>query len=213
MKSIQITNIRSLGAWEWDFSEEGVVDMSGVPQQLIHSIPDIQVSTPSIAIATIPTTLTTTRAVAVTTTTTPQPGCSHWVTTSTSTAMSAFEGSPVMYNIADLEPLQGNLAVKEIIEISDSESEISFNTMITPIQVHSPLGSIPDILSETKKDLHSGDRPSRKEPKCPDPEVIWEMREKSDHPSWMGSPVNLPKIEFKPPNGEVIIKTDNDESY
>ena len=41
MENIQITNIRSLGAWEWDFSEEGVVDMSGVPQQLIDSIPDI----------------------------------------------------------------------------------------------------------------------------------------------------------------------------
>ena len=160
MENIQITNIRSLGAWEWDFSEEGVVDMSRVPQQLIDSIPDIQVSTPSIA--TTPTTLTTTRAVAVTITTTPQPGRSHWVTTSTSTTMSAFEGSPVMYNIADLEPLQGNSAVKEIIEISDSESEISFNTMITPIQVHSPLGSIPDILSETEKDLHSGDRSSQR---------------------------------------------------
>ena len=122
MENIQITNIRSLGAWEWDFSE-GVVDMIGVPQQLIDSIPDIQVSTPSIATA--PTTLTTTRAVAVTTTTTPQPGCSHWVTTSTSTAMSAFEGSPVMYNIADLEPLQGNSAVNQITEISDSESEIN----------------------------------------------------------------------------------------
>ena len=63
MENIQITNIRSLGAWEWDFSEEGVVDISGVPQQLIDSIPDIQVSTPSTAIATTPTTLTTTRAV------------------------------------------------------------------------------------------------------------------------------------------------------
>ena len=126
--------------------------------------------------------------------------------------MSAFEGSPVMYNIADLEPLQGNSAVNEIIVISYSKSEISFNTMITPIQVHSPLGSIPDILSETEKDLHSGDRSSPKEPKSPDPEVIWEMRERPDHPSWMGSPVNLPMIEFKPPNGEVIIITDNDES-
>ena len=38
------------------------------------------------------------------------------------------------------------------------------------------------------------------------------MRERPDHPSWMGSPVNLPMIEFKPPNGEVIIITDNDES-
>ena len=212
MENIQITNIRSLGAWEWDFSEEGVVDMSGVPQQLIDSIPDIQVSTPSIAIATTPTTLTITRALAVTTTTTPQPGCSHWVTTSISTAMSAFEGSPVMYNIADLEPLQGNSTVKEIIEISDNESETSVNTMITPIQVHSPLGSVPDILSETEKDLHSGDRSSSKEPKSPDPEVIWEMRERPDHPSWMGSPVNLPMIELKPSNGEVIIITDNDES-
>ena len=150
MENIQITNIRSLGVWEWDFSEEGVVDMSGVPQQVIDSIPDIQVSTPSIAIATTPTTLTITRAVAVTTTTTSQPGCSHWVATSISTAMSAFEGSPVMYNIADLEPLQGNSAVKEIIEISDSESQTSVNTMITPIQVRSPLrsplGSIPDIV-------------------------------------------------------------------
>ena len=169
-------------------------------------------STPSIAIAITPTTLTTTRAVAVTTTTTPQPGCSHWVTTSTSTAMSGIEGSPVMYNIADLEPLQGNLAVKEIIEISDNESETSVKTMITPIQVHSPLGSIPDILSETEKDLHSGDRSSPKDPKDPDPEVIWEMRDRPDHPSWMGSQVNLPMIELKPPNGEVIIITDNDES-
>ena len=154
--------IRSLGAWEWDFTEEGVVDVSGVPQQLIDSIPDMQVSTPSI---TSSTTLTTTRTVAVTTTTTPQPGCSHWVPTSTS---SAFEGFPVMYNIADLEPPQGNSAVNEIIEISDSESEISFNTMITPIQVHSPLGSIPDILSETEMDLHSGDISSPKEPKSLD---------------------------------------------
>ena len=209
MENIQITNISSLGAWEWDFSEEGVVDVSGVPQPLIDSIPDIQVSTPSI---TSSTTLTTTRTVAVTTTTTPQSGCSHWVPTSTSTAMSAFEGSLMMYNIADLEPLQGNSAVNEIIEISDSESEISFNTMITPIQVHSPLGSIPDILSETEIDLHSGDRSSPKEPKSPDPEVIWEMKERPDHPSWMGSPVNLPMIEFKPSNGEVIIITDNDES-
>ena len=201
MGNIQITNIRSLGAWEWDFTEEGVVDVSGVPQQLIDNIPDIQVSTPS---TTSSTTLPTT-----TTTTTPQPGCSHWVATSTS---SAFEGSPVMYNTADLEPPQGNAAVNEIIEISDSESEINFNTMITPIQVHSPLGSIPDILSETEMDLHSGDRSSPKEPKSPDPEVIWEMKERPDHPSWMGSPVNLPMIEFKPPNGEVIIISDNDES-
>ena len=76
MENIQITNIRSLGAWEWDFTEKGVVDVSGVPQPLIDSIPDIQVSTPSI---TSSTTLTTTRTVVVTTTTTPQPGCSHWV--------------------------------------------------------------------------------------------------------------------------------------
>ena len=206
MENIQITNITSLGAWEWDFTEEGVVDVSGVPQQLIDNIPDIQVSTP---IITSSTTLTTTRTVAVTTTTTPQPGCSHCMPISTSTA---FEGSPVMYNIADLEPPQGNSAVNEIIEISNSESETSFNTMITPIQVHSPLGSIPDILSETEMDLHSGDRSSPKEPKSPDPEVIWEMKERPDHPSWLGSPVNLPMIEFKSPNGEVIIITDNDES-
>ena len=188
MENIQITNIRSLGAWEWDFTEEGVVDVSGVPQPLIDSIPDIQVSTPSITSAT---TLTTTRTVAVTTTTTPQPGCSHWVPTSTSTTMSAFEGSLVMYNIADLDPPQGNSAVNEIIEISDSES---------------------DIPSETEMDLHSGDGLSPKEPKSPDPEVIWEMKERPDHPSWMGSPANLPMIEFKPPNGEVIIISDNDES-
>ena len=142
-------------------------------------------STPSI---TSFTTLTTTRTVAVTTTTTPQPGCSHWVPTSTSTA---FEGSPVMYNMADLEPPQGNSAVNKIIEISDSES---------------------DIPSETEMELHSGDRLSPKEPKSPDPEVIWEMKERPDHPSWMGSPVNPLMIEFKPPNGEVIIITDNDES-
>ena len=105
--------------------------------------------------------------------------------------MSAFEGSPVMYNIADLKPLQGNSAVNEVIEITDSES---------------------DVPSETEMDLHFGDRSSPKEPKSPDPEVIWELKERPDHPSWMGSPVNPPMFEFKPPNGEVIIITDNDES-
>ena len=57
MENIQITNVRSLGPWEWDFTEEGVVDVSGVPQAMIDSIPDIQVSAPNI---TSPTTLTTT---------------------------------------------------------------------------------------------------------------------------------------------------------
>ena len=65
MENIQITNVRSLGPWEWDFTEEGVVDVSGVPQSMIDSIPDIQVSAPNI---TSPTTLTTTI-----TTTSPQP--------------------------------------------------------------------------------------------------------------------------------------------
>ena len=183
MENIQITNIRSLGAWEWDFTEEGVVDVSGVPQPLIDSIPDIQVSVPSITSSTTLTTTTTT------TTTTPQPGCSHWVPTTSSTR-SAFDGSPVMYNIADLEPPQGNAAASEIIEISDSENDIS---------------------SETEMDLYCGERLSPKEPRSLEPEVIWELKEKFDHPRWMGSPVNPAMTEFKPPNGEVIIISDNEE--
>ena len=168
MENIQITNVRSLGAWEWDFTEEGVVDVSGVPQPLIDSIPDIQVSAPSIISSTTLTTTTTT------TTTTPQPGCSHWVPTTSSTR-SAFDGSPVMYNIADLEPPQGNAAASEIIEISDSENDIS---------------------SETEMDLYCGERLSPKEPRSLEPEVIWELKEKSDHPRWMGSPVNPAIIVF-----------------
>ena len=120
MENIQITNVRSLGPWEWDFTEEGVVDVSGVPQSMIDSIPDIQVSAPNI---TSPTTLTTT---ITTTTTSPQPEGSHRVPTISSTR-SAFDGSPVMYNIADLESPQGN-AASEIIEISDGENDISSET-------------------------------------------------------------------------------------
>ena len=103
------------------------MDVSGVPQALIDSIPDIQVSAPNI---TSPTTLTTTI-----TTTSPQPGGSQWVPTINSTR-SAFGGSPIMYNVADLESPQGN-AASEIIEISDDENDIS---------------------SETERDLYCGER-------------------------------------------------------
>ena len=181
MENIQITNVRSLGPWKWDFTKEGVVDVSGVPQSLIDSIPDIQVSAPNI---TSPTTLITT---ITTTTTSPQPGCSHWVPTISSTR-SAFDGSPVMYNIADLEPPQGNAASK-IIEISDGENDIS---------------------SKTEMDLYCGERLSPKEPRPLEPEDIWELKEKSDYPRWMGSPVNPAMTEFKPPNGEIIIISDSD---
>ena len=147
MENIQITNVRSLGPWEWDFTEEGVVDVSGVPQSMIDSIPDIQVSAPNI---TSPTTLSTTI-----TTTSPQPEGSQWVQTINSTR-SAFDGSPIMYNIADLESPQGN-AASEIIEISDDEN----------------------ISSETEMDLHRGERVIPKEPRPLEPEDIWELKEQS----------------------------------
>ena len=153
MENIQITNVRSLGPWEWDFTEEGVVDVSGVPQSLIDNIPDVQVSAPN-------TTSSTTLMNTITTTTiSSPPGCSHWVPTISSTR-SAFDGSPVMYNIADLEPPQGH-AASEIIEISDGENDIS---------------------SETEMDLDCGERLSPKEPRPLEPEDIWELKEKSDHP-------------------------------
>ena len=181
MENIQITNVRSLGPWEWDFTEEGVVDVSGVPQSMIDSIPDIQVSAQNI---TSPTTLTTT---IITTTTSPQPEGSQWVQPINSTR-SAFDGSPIMYNVADLEPPQGN-AASEIIEISDDENDIS---------------------SETEMDLYSGERLTPKEPRPLEPEDIWELKEKSDYPRWMGSPVNPAMTEFKPPNREIIIISDSD---
>ena len=102
-----------MGPWEWDFTEESVVDVSEVPQSMINNIPDIQVSVSNI---TSPTTLITT---ITTTTTSPQPEGSQWVPTINSTR-SAFDGSPIMYNVADLESPQGN-AASEIIEISDDE--------------------------------------------------------------------------------------------
>ena len=155
-----------------------MVDVSGVPQALIDSIPDIQVSAPNI---TSPTTLTTT---ITTTTTSPQPEGSHRVLTSSSTR-SAFDGSPIMYNVADLESPQGNAAC-EIIEISD------------------------DTSSEPEMDLYCGERLSPKEPRPLEPEDIWELKEKPDYPRWMGSPVNPAMTEFKPPNGEIIIISDSD---
>ena len=181
MENIQITNVRSLGAWEWDFTDEGVADISGAPQHVIGTTPDIQVS----SVASL--NPATTRTVAVTT---PQPGCSHWVTSTNN----SLEGSPVMYNVADLEPHEKKNS--DTIEISDTESET--DVMITPIKIHSPLGSIPDIISDTD------DRSS------PDPEVIWEMKERPDHPEWMGAPYNPPMVELKPPNEEIIIITDSD---
>ena len=180
---MQITNVRSLGPWEWAFKEEGVVDVSGVPQSMINNIPDIQVSASNI---TSPTTLITT---ITTTSTSPQPEGSQWVPTINNTR-SAFDGSPIMYNVADLESPQGNAASK-IIEISDDENDIS---------------------SETEMDLYSGERLTPKEPKPLEPEDIWELKERSDYPRWMGPPVNPAITEFKPPNGETIVASDSDNN-
>ena len=177
MENIQITNVRNSGPWEWDFTEEGVVDVSGVPQAMIDIIPDIQVSAPN---TTSPTTLSTTI-----TTTSPQPE-GQWVQTNNSTR-SAFDGSPIMYNVVDLESPQGN-AASEIIEISDEEN----------------------LSSETEMDLHRGERVIPKEPRPLEPEDIWELKEQSDYPRWMGSPVNPAMTEFKPPHGEIIISSDSD---